>query len=237
MTDSPSKSTSPEIVVIIPAQNEAESITMVLADIPKHLISEVVVVDNDSSDNTAEKARKQGATVLFESKRGYGSACMKGIDYLLEKSTQPDIVVFLDGDYADYPEEMVDLIRPISEQGYDLVIGSRVAGRRSPGAMTPQQVFGNLLATTLVRLFFGVKFSDLGPFRAIRFNKLLELKLQEKTFGWTIEMQLKAIKLGMKICEVPVSYRARVGKSKISGTLRGTALAGYMIISTILKYR
>ena len=233
----PGKTSSPEIAVIIPAFNEADSITKVLGDIPEDLVSEVVVVDNNSTDDTSEKAQRAGTTVLSEPRQGYGFACLKGVDYLKSKPENPDITVFLDADYSDYPEEMASLVRPIIEQDYDLVIGSRSPGKREKGAMPPHQLLGNRLATILVRLLYGVKFSDLGPFRAIKFNKLIGLDMQDQTYGWPLEMQLKAVKQGLRICEVPVSYRARIGKSKVSGNLKGSLLAGYKIIATILRYR
>ena len=225
-----------EIVVIIPAFNEADSIARVLADIPKNLVAEVVVVNNNSADATSENARNAGATVLDEPRRGYGFACLKGIDYLQSKSAKPDIVVFMDADYADYPEEMVDLIKPIVEQNCDLVIGSRSLGKKDRQAMSPHQVFGNWLSTTLIKLLYRVKFTDLGPFRAIKFDKLIGLDMQDKNYGWTAEMQLKAIKRGLIISEVPVSYRARIGKSKISGTFKGSMMAGYRILTTIFRH-
>jgi glycosyltransferase involved in cell wall biosynthesis len=224
----------PKIIVIIPAFNEAKSIDKVIAEIPKDIVNEVVVVNNNSRDETSKVAQQAGATVIDEPQQGYGFACLKGIEYAKNKS--PEIVVFLDADYSDYPEEMRDLIKPIIEQGFDMVIGSRALGNRQSGSMTPQQVFGNWLATRLLKLIYGVKYSDLGPFRAIKLDKLLALNMQDTTYGWTVEMQLKAAKMKMKTCEIPVNYRKRVGKSKISGTIKGTVLAGYKIITTIFKY-
>lgn len=226
----------PIISVIIPAFNEAASIASVLRDIPKDLVQEIVVVDNNSTDNTAEVAKANGAIVLTETQQGYGFACLKGIDYLKHKQEQPDIVVFLDADYSDFPSEIKDVIKPIIEKGYDMVIGSRVSGEREKGSLTPQQVFGNWLATRLLRLFYGVKYTDLGPFRAIKFAKLLAIDMKDQTYGWTVEMQVKASKHKLKTCEVPVSYRKRIGESKISGTLKGSILAGYKILFTIFKY-
>ena len=226
----------PGIVVIIPALNEADSIAKVLADIPKSLVAEVVVVNNNSSDSTAEKARNSGATVLDEPRQGYGFACLKGVEYLTSKANKPDIVVFMDADYADYPGEIANLIKPVIEQNCDLVIGSRTLGRRERGAMPLQQVFGNWLATIFIRLLYRVKFTDLGPFRAIKFDKLTGLDMKDQTYGWPVEMQLKAVKQGLRICEVPVSYRARIGRSKISGTVKGGILAGYRILATIFRY-
>jgi glycosyltransferase involved in cell wall biosynthesis len=224
----------PKIIVIIPAFNEAKSIDKVIAEIPKDIVNEVIVVNNNSRDETSNVAQQAGATVIDQLKQGYGFACLKGIEYA--KNKHPEIIVFLDADYSDYPEEMRDLIKPIIEQDFDMVIGSRALGNRQSGSMTPQQVFGNWLATRLLRLIYGVKYSDLGPFRAIKFDKLLALNMQDTTYGWTVEMQLKAAKLKMKTCEIPVNYRKRVGKSKISGTIKGTILAGYKIITTIFKY-
>jgi glycosyltransferase involved in cell wall biosynthesis len=225
-----------KICVIIPAFNEENGVGKVIEEIPKHLVSEIIVVNNASTDNTEQVALQKGATVLREPVAGYGRACLKGIDYLRKSKTPPDIVIFLDADHSDYPEEMIKLIEPIQRDGVDLVIGSRALGTKERGSMTPQQIFGNWLATRLLKLFYGVKFTDLGPFRAIQFNKLMELNMQDKTYGWTVEMQLKAAKLGMACVEVPVGYRKRIGFSKISGTVKGTLLAGYKIIITIFKY-
>ncbi len=223
------------ICVIIPAFNEENAIGEVIREIPEG-ITEVVVVNNASTDNTAQIAQQAGATVLFEPVPGYGRACLKGIDYLKKSTPQPDIIVFLDGDHSDYPEEIPMVAKPIIERDADLVIGSRALGNKEQGSMTPQQIFGNWLATRLLKLFYNTKFTDLGPFRAIRFDKLLELNMQDTTYGWTVEMQLKAAKLKMKCMEVPVRYRKRIGVSKISGTLKGTVMAGYKIITTIFKY-
>ncbi|MGK7389824.1 MAG: glycosyltransferase family 2 protein [Candidatus Cyclobacteriaceae bacterium M2_1C_046] len=225
-----------KVKVIIPAFNEENGIGQVLRDIPGHLVEEVVVVNNASTDQTEIIARKNRATVLTEPVKGYGRACLKGIKYINEQREKPDIIVFLDADYSDYPEEMPALIKPIIERNADLVIGSRALGNRIKGSMTPQQIFGNWLATKLIRLFYGIRFTDLGPFRAIRYSSLLALDMQDKTYGWTVEMQLKAAKKGFKCEEVPVSYRPRIGFSKISGTVKGTFLAGYKIITTIFKY-
>ncbi len=224
-------------MVIIPVFNEADSIVRVINDIPKQLVFEIVVVDNGSRDGTERKARDAGATVLSEDRRGYGFACLRGIDYAKGKPVfeKPDIIVFLDGDYSDYPQEMGYLVNPILASDYDLVIGSRRLGSRERGSMFPQAVFGNALATTLIRLLHGAKFTDLGPFRAIKFDKLLGLNMEDKTFGWTAEMQVKAVKTGLRYCEVPVSYRKRIGVSKVTGTLTGTVKAGYKILYTIFK--
>jgi glycosyltransferase involved in cell wall biosynthesis len=231
------KDARPVIVVIIPAFNEADSIARVLADIPDGLAAGVVVVDNNSSDATADNARKAGVTVLREPRQGYGYACARGIEHCNALPRKPDIVVFLDADYADFPEEMSDLVKPIIEQGFDMVIGSRALGRTERGAMTPQQIFGNRLATSLIRLLYKTSFTDLGPFRAIKFDRLMALGMRDRSYGWTVEMQVKAVRQGLRIREVPVSYRARIGRSKISGTVRGTVLGGYRILATIFKHR
>ena len=227
-----------KICVIIPAFNEESSISLVLKDIPKEIVDEVVVVNNSSTDRTKEVAKNAGATVVDESKKGYGAACLAGIKYLNSKSPgqKPYIVVFLDGDYSDHPDEMYNVVRPIIEDDYDLVIGSRTIGNKEKGAMLPQAVFGNFLATKLIRIIYGFNFSDLGPFRAIKFDKLNSIGMVDETFGWTVEMQVKAVKNGLRCTEVPVSYRKRIGVSKITGTISGTIKAGYKIIWTIFKY-
>lgn len=227
---------NPVIHVIIPAFNEENAIGQVLAEIPAALVTEVIVVNNASTDQTESIARNSGATVLREPTPGYGRACLKGIDYLKQKQTPPDIVVFLDADYSDYPEEIPQLVEPIIQHHADLVIGSRALGKTEKGAMTPQQLFGNWLATRLLKLFYGVSFTDLGPFRAIRYATLIELDMQDKTYGWTVEMQLKAAKQKKNCVEVPVRYRKRIGFSKISGTVKGTIMAGYKILYTIVRY-
>ncbi len=225
-----------KIVVIVPAFNEENSIAKVIADIPAELVQEVIVVNNNSNDNTEINARKAGATVLHEKRPGYGYACLKGIEYIRQSPTAPDIVVFIDADYSDHPEEMALLIHPIINNGMDMVIGSRALGKKEKGSMTIPQIFGNWLATRLLKIIYGVRYTDLGPFRAIRYEKLLQINMQDTTYGWTVEMQLKAAKLKMRITEVPVNYRKRIGFSKISGTVKGTVLAGYKIITTIFKY-
>jgi len=229
------RNTRATIVVIIPALNEEAALPNVLADIPRDLVQEVVVVDNGSSDRTAEVARACGATVLTETRRGYGAACLTGIAYL--KSKPPDIVVFLDGDYSDYPEEMAEVVCPILMADYDLVIGSRTQGGAGRGALLPQARLGNALATSLIRLLYGFAYSDLGPFRAVCFDKLLALGMADSTYGWTVEMQVKALKAGLKITEVPVRYRRRIGQSKVTGSWQGTMLAGYKILWTIARHR
>jgi glycosyltransferase involved in cell wall biosynthesis len=223
----------PKIAVIIPAYNEEKSIGKVVRDIPRSIVNEVVVVSNASTDKTEENAKNAGATVLKEDRKGYGYACLCGINYLQKQSEKPEIIVFLDGDYSDFPEEIPDLIHPILAENMDMVIGSRVLGKREKGSLSPQQIFGNWLATKLIKLFYGVSYTDLGPFRAIKFEKLLALQMQDKTYGWTVEMQVKAAKMGFLTTEIPVKYRVRIGVSKVSGTIKGTILAGYKILGTI----
>lgn len=229
-------SVQPIIDVIIPVFNEEDAIGKVIAEIPKELTREIIVCNNASTDKTGLVAMEYGATVVNQPRRGYGNACLKGMEYVSEKDVKPDIVVFLDGDYSDYPIEMVHIINPIIREDIDLVIGSRALGNMEKGAMMPQQIFGNWLATTLIKLFFGYEFSDLGPFRAIKYNSLLKIGMEDKNFGWTVEMQVKAAKLKLKTTEVPVSYRKRIGESKVSGTITGTILAGHKILWTIFKY-
>ncbi len=222
------------IIVIIPAFNEGKSIGQVVADIPPGLVNEVVVVNNGSTDETAAHAESAGATVLREEKKGYGWACLRGIDYA--KSKSPDVIVFLDGDYSDHPDEMDHLVQPIKDDEADLVIGSRILGDREPGAMLPQALLGNRIACLLMRLLWGGRFTDLGPFRAIRLSALDALRMSDKTFGWTIEMQIKALRSGLRCVEVPVSYRRRIGISKITGTVSGTLKASAKILYTIAYY-
>lgn len=225
----------PRIAVLIPALNEEVALPHVLADLPQTVVEEVVVIDNGSSDDTAAVARAGGATVLNEPRRGYGWACLAGIAYL--KAKAPDIVVFLDADYSDHPDELPAVVGPIVTGGYDLVIGSRTKGEAEPGALLPQSRFGNVLATLLIRWLYGFTYSDLGPFRAIRFPALLDLGMTDRTYGWTVEMQIKAVRRGLRIAEVPVRYRKRAsGESKVSGTMKGTLLAGYKILWTVFRY-
>lgn len=223
------------IKVIIPAFNEADSIAHVIRDLPKS-VSEIIVVNNDSSDATVENALAAGATVLTETKKGYGYACLCGMHYIDKQSKPPDIIVFIDGDYSDYPEELDKIVAPIIENDLDFVVGARKKSLREEGSMTPQQVFGNWLATFLMRLFFGAKFTDLGPFRAIKYESLKELEMEDKTYGWTVEMQLKILRKKMAYVEVPVRYKRRIGVSKVSGTLKGTIFAGVKILGWIFKY-
>lgn len=226
---------NPRIKVIIPAFNEEDSISLVIQDIPD-VVEEVIVVSNNSTDQTEENARKAGATVLSETRKGYGYACLKGMDYVAAQQEKPDIIVFLDGDYSDYPEQLSAIIQPILQENIDFVIGARVDRLREEGSMTFPQIFGNWLATRLMRLFFGARFTDLGPFRAIKYEKLLALNMEDKTYGWTVEMQLKAIKQKLSYVEVPVNYRNRIGVSKVSGTVKGAVMAGIKILGWIFKY-
>lgn len=218
------------IGVVIPALNEERGIARVLRDIPRW-IDEIVVADNGSTDGTVAVSQAAGARTVIESERGYGAACQKGLSAL----DAVDIVVFLDADYSDNPLEMRLLVEPITSGRADLVIGSRVTGHAERGALLPQQRFGNWLACLLMRLLFKVNYTDLGPFRAIRKEALDRLTMQDRAFGWTVEMQIKAARCGLRIFEVPVSYRRRIGVSKISGTLRGSVLAGMTIISVIIR--
>ena len=223
------------IKVIIPAYNEADSIAKVINDIP-NIVNEIIVVSNNSTDNTEVNATKAGATVLQEPRKGYGYACLKGMKYIANQKIKPEIIVFLDGDYSDFPEQLIELITPIIEENIDFVLGARVKEKREKGSMTPQQIFGNWLATYLMKILFKSSFKDLGPFRAIKYDKLIALKMEDKTYGWTIEMQLKALKQKFSYLEIPVKYRNRIGTSKVSGTLKGTILAGIKILNWIFKY-
>lgn len=229
-------SPAPVIDVIIPAHNEEASIGLVIEEIPKQLVREVIVCDNNSSDRTAQVGGAAGATVVREHRAGYGSACLRGMRHIAERPPreQPDIVVFIDGDHSDYPAQMPEVVAPLL-RGYDLVIGSRALGEVESGSMTIPQIVGNWLATNLIRVFYGYEFTDLGPFRAIRYPALVALGMRDPDFGWTVEMQVKAAKARLSCTEVPVAYRRRIGVSKISGTVRGTILAGHKIIWTIFK--
>ncbi len=229
--------TWPTTDVIIPALNEARSLPLVLRDLPADKVREVLVVDNGSSDDTAEVATRLGATLVSEPRRGYGRACLTGIETLARRDRPPDVVVFLDADYSDHPDELVRIVRPIAEGRADIVVGSRVLGEHEPGALLPQARFGNLLASWLIRRCYGLPVTDLGPFRAIRWATLLELRMNDPDFGWTVEMQVKAAKYGVRYAEVPASYRRRIGVSKISGTLSGTVRAGWKILYTIYRHR
>ncbi len=222
----------PRISVVIPAYNEEKSIGHVLDDLPQDKLTEIIVVNNASSDNTSKVAEEHGARVVDEMRRGYGSACLKGVAEL----DSPDIVVFIDGDYSDYPEELEKLVEPIIVGKADFVLGSRMILAESRAALLPQARYGNQLATFLMRVFFRYRFTDLGPFRAIRYNSLKAIAMVDTNFGWTVEMQVKAVKHKLRIMEIPVRYRERIGVSKITGTVSGTFKAGTKIIYTIFKY-
>lgn len=223
------------IKVIIPAYNEEHSIRNVIQDLPS-FVDEIIVVSNNSTDATEKNAKDSGATVLTELKAGYGNACLKGIEYIKQQKKTTDIVVFLDGDYSDYPEQLTKIVNPIIEKNIDFVVGSRVKKFREKGAMQPQQIFGNWLATFLMRVIFKSQFTDLGPFRAIKFDTLMALKMEDPTYGWTVEMQLKVLKQQFTYEEIAVSYRNRIGVSKVSGTLKGSIFAGIKILTWIIKY-
>ena len=220
------------VSVIIPTHNEAQGIGRVLADLPSNLVTEVIVVDSNSTDGTPDLARKMGAQVIQEPRRGYGRACLTG----LANTHNPDVVVFLDGDYSDRPSELLTLLAPIMEGRADITLGSRLSGKGNRGALPWHQSFGNRLAAGLIRLLYGVKVSDLGPFRAGRAETLRALALEEATYGWAVEMVLKGAIAGFRIVEVPVSYYPRIGKSKIGGTVRGTVGAAWFILSRIVRY-
>ncbi|HEY5564577.1 MAG TPA: glycosyltransferase family 2 protein [Rhodothermia bacterium] len=224
----------PVIVLIIPAHNEEASIGIVVSELPSELLRDVIVVDNGSTDATADIAQAVGATVLREPRSGYGWACLKGIVYLA--SDPPDIVVFMDGDRSDYPSELPAVVRPIVDGEADFVIGSRTLGRRERGSLLPQAVVGNRLACAVIRAVSGVRFTDLGPFRAIRYADLIAMDLQEMRYGWTVEMQIKAVKAGLRCVEVPVSYRKRIGRSKVTGTVSGTIKASARILFVLARY-
>ena len=225
----------PLIDVLIPAYNEQDAIGKVVREIPD-FVRNIIVVNNDSTDNTKFNASRAGAIVVDEPQRGYGKACLTGIEYIKSLKVPPDILVFLDGDYSDYPQEMELLVQPILDGRTDFVVGSREKGESARGSMTFPQVFGNRLATTLMQWIYKTNYSDLGPFRAIVWEKLLALDMQDEDYGWTIEMQIKAAKQKLKITEVPVNYKQRIGTSKISGTVKGTVMAGYKIIGAIFRY-
>lgn len=220
------------VSVIIPTRNEARAIRHVLADIPAGLVTEVLVVDSNSTDGTREVAALMGARVILEPRRGYGRACLTG----LENVDAPDVVVFLDGDYSDRPAELPRLLEPIAEGRADITLGSRLAAPNTRGALPWHSVFGNRLAAALIRLLFGVRLTDLGPFRAARADVLRELELEETSYGWAVEIILKGALHGYRILEAPVSYHPRIGKSKISGTVKGTAGAAWCIFSRIFRY-
>jgi glycosyltransferase involved in cell wall biosynthesis len=220
------------ITAVIPARDEEGAIGKVIAALPRHLVQQVIVVDNGSTDNTAGVASAAGAVVVAEARPGYGRACAAGV----RAAGDAEVILFLDGDYSDFPEEAPSLLAPILEGTADLVIGSRLRGTREPGALPPHQLFGNWLVSRLMRLLYGMRITDLGPFRAIRADLLASLKMREMTYGWPTEMMVKAARQGARITEVPVSYRKRIGRSKISGTVRGTVLATYYIFGVTLRY-
>jgi glycosyltransferase involved in cell wall biosynthesis len=224
----------PSIDVVIPALDEESALPRVLSDIPRPPVRRVVVADNGSRDGTARVAREHGAEVVHEPERGYGAACLRALEALA--SDPPDIVVFLDGDYSDHPDELPSLVAPIVDGRADLVIGSRATGRRERGALSPQQRVGNAIASTALRVLYNVRYTDLGPFRAIRWSTLSSLGMEDRNFGWTVEMQIKAAKQGVPHLEVPVSYRQRIGVSKVSGTLRGSVSAGVKILWLLGRY-
>ena len=226
------------VVVVIPALNEEASLPLVLRDLPA--VGRVIVVDNGSTDKTADVARRGGATVISEPERGYGAACLCGLAAIEESNVAgvapPRIIVFLDADYSDHPERLPELVEPIDKNTADLVLGSRLLGQREPGAMPVQSIFGNWLASSLMRVLFGVRYTDLGPFRAIDYQRLKQLGMTDRNFGWTVEMQIKAARHNLRIAEVPVPYRCRIGQSKISGTILGSVRAGWKILYLIAKY-
>lgn len=223
------------IDTVSPAYNEEASVHLVLADLPRPPVRRMVIADNNSTDDTARIAAAGGAVVVPAAIPGYGAACLAGLDYL-RRNDPPDVVVFIDADYSDHPDELPELIAPILEDRADLAIGSRTLGQRERGALLPQARMGNFVACTLIRGLYGFRYTDLGPFRAIRWSALESLKMQDQDFGWTAEMQVKAIREGLRIVEVPVSYRKRIGVSKITGTLKGTILAGYKILFTVFRH-
>ena len=234
----PRPTCTPRIAVLIPAWNEEGAIGRVIHDLPSHLVDRVVVADNNSTDYTADVARRFGATVIPATRQGYGSACLAGLSFLrlLPPHEQPEIVVFVDADYSDHTDELPMVVDPILSNQADFVIGSRMLKPQPAGALLPQAIFGNKLACFLMRIFFGQRYTDLGPFRAIRWNALQKLEMSDPNFGWTVEMQIKAARHRLSVVEVPVSYRPRIGYSKITGTLRGTLAAGYKILLTIFRY-
>ncbi len=231
----PSLKPAPTIDVVIPAFNEEASLPRVLADLPRPPVRRVVVADNNSTDGTARVAAAGGAVVVPAPVPGYGSACLAALDHV-RRHDPPEIVVFIDADYSDHPQELPLVVAPILAGEADVVIGSRVLGEREPGALMPQARAGNLVACTLIRLLYGHRYTDLGPFRAIRWQAFERLAMNDPDFGWTAEMQVKALRAGLRVVEVPVSYRKRIGVSKITGTVKGTILAGYKILWTVFRY-
>lgn len=236
MPETPSSPNSPLTVdVVSPVYNEADSLPLVLAEIPRPPVRRVVMADNNSTDGSADVARAHGADVVPAPIQGYGSACLAALDEV-RRSGPPDIVVFLDADYSDHPAELPRVIQPILDGEAEVVIGSRVLGNRQPGALLPQARAGNIVACLMIRILYGHRYTDLGPFRAITWTAFERLKMNDPNFGWTAEMQVKALRHGLRVVEVPVSYRKRVGVSKITGTVKGTVLAGYKILWTVLRY-
>lgn len=223
------------IDIVIPALNEQDAIVKVMAEIPKPLIRNIIVVDNGSTDDTSIVAEAAGAIVLSEPQKGYGKACLAGIDYIIMQEPQADAIAFIDGDYSDFPAQLTLLAEEL-KKGAELVIGSRALGQRQAKSMTFPQIFGNSLATNLIRMIYGENFTDLGPMRIITTKAYLQLNMIDKNFGWTVEMQIKAAKAKLKCAEVAVDYKKRIGKSKVSGTVKGTIMAGYKILFTIFKY-
>jgi len=226
---------SPSVDGVIPAFNEEDSLPLVLRDLPRPPVRRIVVADNNSTDSTAEVAQASGAAVVPAPRQGYGSACLAGLEFL-RRNGPPEIVVFIDADYSDHPEELPRVVAPIVAGEAEMVIGSRVLGSRERGALLPQARAGNLVACLLMRLLYRHRYTDLGPFRAIRWSSLEKLRMEDPDFGWTAEMQVKALRHGLRVVEVPASYRKRVGISKITGTLKGTVLAGYKILWTVFRY-
>jgi len=224
----------PSIDVVIPALNEELALPHVLGDIPRPPVRRVVVADNGSSDATPIVAVDHGAEVVHEPERGYGAACLRALAHLAPDP--PDIVVFLDGDYSDHPDELPSLVQPILDRRAELVIGSRAMGRAERGSLSSQQRVGNAIASAALRTLYGARYTDLGPFRAIRWDSLQHLQMCDRNYGWTVEMQIKAARRGMRHCEVPVSYRRRIGSSKVSGTLRGSVGAGAKILWLLGRY-
>lgn len=224
-----------KIFVIIPALNEENAIIEVIHHLPKELIQEIIVVNNGSTDKTALNAQNAGTTVINEPIKGYGKACLAGISYLNNKILPQDIIVFLDGDFSDYPQQLPQIIAPILNQNKDMVIGSRILGNAAKNALMPVQKFGNALSTFLIKVIYGYTFTDLGPFRAITYKAYNSLQMQDQNYGWTVEMQVKAAKLKLNCTEVPVDYKVRIGQSKVSGTIKGSILAGTKILYTIFK--
>lgn len=222
--------------MLIPAYNEARSIGLVINDLPRERLRNIIVCDNNSSDSTGHVARQHGAIVVHAPLKGYGNACLTGMKYLENLKQSPDILVFIDGDYSDYPAQLPRVVKPIIDNDVDMVIGSRALGRQEPGAMEIHQRFGNWLATRMIRVFYDYHFTDLGPFRAIKWQKLMGLNMVDTNYGWTVEMQVKAAKQKLITEEVAVDYKPRIGVSKVSGTIKGSVMAGQKIIWTIFKY-